>query len=53
MEKIVGLYTSLNDIGNHERHYMKFGDFRKGSNPCIVKYVSGDGATVKFQDEIH
>ena len=52
MKNIVGLYTSLDDIGNHERHYTKIGDFQKGSRPCIVRYVSGNDATVKYQEEI-
>ena len=52
MKNIVGLYTSLDDIGNHESHYTKIGDFQKGSRPCIVRYVSGNDATVKYQEEI-
>ena len=40
MKNIVGLYTSLDDIGNHESHYTKIGDFQKGSRPCIVRNLS-------------
>lgn len=48
MNNIVGLYTTIDDIGNHERHYTKIGDFQKGNNPCIVRYVSGSDATVRY-----
>ena len=53
MNNIVGLYTTIDDIGNHERHYTKIGDFQKGNNPCIVRYVSGSDATVRYQDEVY
>lgn len=29
MNNIVGLYTTIDDIGNHERHYTKIGDSKK------------------------
>lgn len=50
MNNIVGLYGSLSEIGNHERHYVKIGDFQKGNNPCIVKHISGDDATIRYKD---
>lgn len=53
MDNTVGLYTSLDDIGNHERHYTKLGDFQKGNKPCIVRYVSATGATVQYQDKLY
>ncbi|OVE61049.1 hypothetical protein B0E34_02860, partial [Chryseobacterium mucoviscidosis] len=53
MNNIVGLYTTIDDIGNHECHYTKIGDFQKGNNPCIVRYVSGSDATVRYQDEVY
>ncbi|HEL2468079.1 hypothetical protein [Streptococcus suis] len=53
MNNIVGLYTSLDDIGNHERHYTKLGDFQKANKPCIVRYVSSSDATVRYHDEVY
>lgn len=47
------MYKNIDDIGNHERHYKKVGDFQKGHSPCIVRYVSGNDATVKYQNEIY
>lgn len=34
MNNIVGLYGSLSEIGNHERHYVKIGDFQKEIIPA-------------------
>lgn len=53
MSHIVGLYTSVDDIGNHECQYTKIGDFQKGNNPCLVRYVSGNDATINYQGKMH
>lgn len=53
MSKVVEMYSSLSDIGNHENHVNKVGDFKNMNVSYRVTFVSSDGgATVETKSGI-
>ena len=50
MVKIVGFYETIGDIGNHESHIIKVGDFSSMNDIYRVTHVSGTNATVETKE---
>ena len=49
MSWIVGLYRGVEDIGKHEEHYEKIGDFSSTNIVVTVRSVIGDDARVSYE----
>lgn len=49
--KIVGLYSSVKEIGTHENHYTKIGNFSSLNRVAIVRSVKGTDAVVSYESE--
>ncbi|MEZ7637280.1 hypothetical protein O3614_00995 [Streptococcus parasanguinis] len=52
MSRIVGLYKGVEDIGKHEDHYTKIGDFSSQGIVATVRSVTGSGATVSYEAKL-